>query len=374
LKKLFKIICKPLFMFSFHAFLILGLELTAGYPKFIDWKLAFNINAADGHNFGYEADAWEDDSNVGTDDKAFHADYKSYNATTEIANFIAIVRHQNGVCDIARVWQFKLKGQTLRDYIDSKKSLRSTPTYDNYNFTASSPTFVHKDTDPIFGIDGGLTFNWVYSDNGVRIGNSKTYCKGGLPSKTINDDSYHGLGNEFWLKSNTGKFWFDSGVHQECCWAGGCKVQGSDHGTSLKNGELYGQYAIYVSDVATTFSCNSQDLQISILDLGIEFAHFDRGETGYISFDEFVFEMSDDNDDGVLSLLEYAEARAHKDFGDTATVGNVMTDFNRIDRDGDQYLTFNEVLFDIVDTDKNGMISSEEYSQARIDNTLPNAN
>jgi len=359
-------------MFYISGFLLLCFELTVGYSDHAHWKLAFNLNSADGHNFGYEAVAWEDENDVGTDDKAFLADYKSYDVTTEIANFIAIVRHQNGVCDIARVWEFKTQGKALRDYLKSDVTNRLLATSDNYTYSSTSATFVFNDRDTIFGIDGGLTFNWVYGDNGVRIGNSKTYCKDGLPAASTNDDSYHGLGNEFWIKSNTGYYWFDVGEHQGCCFGNSCKVQGSDHGTKFLNGKVYGQYAIYISDEAHAFPCKDHDLQISYPDAEFmrDFDLIDRGETGYISFEEFVFDMADINDDGVLSFVEYSDARADGDFGDTVTVvADVLKDFSRVDRDDNTLLTFNEVLFDTFDTDKDGMISPMEYSHARADNT-----
>jgi len=354
-------------MSSFSAFLPLLFGITVGYEDGDLWKLAFNINPDDGHNFGYEANAWEDDTDVGNDANAFMKDYKNYDVTLEIANFIAIVRHQNGTCEAARVWELLTPGKTLNEYLDTKKTSRLMATYDNYTYSYISPTMVNKDEDPIFAVDGGLTFNWWYSNNGVRVGNSKTYIWGkDLPGETINDDSYHGLGNEFARGDGNGYYWFDVGVHQGSCLGGGCKVQGSDHGTRLNDGTTYGQYAIYTSDLAETFDCKGFDLEISVSPKWLEDFHsVDRSYDGFLNFDEFVFNIADRNRDGVLSFLEYTAARREKDFSKTATETDFKTDFKRIDKDNNALLTFNEILFDAIDSDKDGLLSTEEYSQAR---------
>jgi len=248
---------------SSPVFILLAFGITAGYKVCNEehWKLAFNINPEDGHNFAYDASAWEDDSNVGTDRFAFNADYKNRSVTHEVTNFIAIVRHQHGTCEAARVWEFLTPGKTLHEYLDTHKTESLMATYDDYTYSYISPRMANKDEDPIFAVDGGLTFNWLYGGMGVRIGN-----KGGMPDVLNGLNLYYGLGNDFFVgrRNSNDWYWFDVGVHQGWCWAYDCKVQGSDHGEMLENGPTYGQYAIYVSDVADTFDCEDVDLEISI--------------------------------------------------------------------------------------------------------------
>jgi len=52
--------------------------------------------------------------------------------------------------------------------------------------------------------------------------------------------------------------------------------------------------------------------------------------------------------------------------------GDVMADFNRIDKDGDGQLNYNEVAFDIADANKDGQLSFGEYAQARGSGYLGN--
>jgi len=52
--------------------------------------------------------------------------------------------------------------------------------------------------------------------------------------------------------------------------------------------------------------------------------------------------------------------------------GNVIDDFNRIYKDGDGMLNYNEVAFDVADTNKDGVLSQEEYFNARAAGNLGN--
>jgi len=336
--------------------LLLIFALMSAYPDDVQWKLAFNINADDGHSFSYRATAWEDDTNVGNSTSAFTADYKSLNVTHEIANFIAIVRHQDGECEAVKVWEFLTQGNKLRDYLDTAKTNSLVATYNN-TYTYTSPSMLDREKDPIFAVDGALTFNWRWHDNGVRIGNSGL-CNGGLP-KTGTTDDYNGLGNEY--SANWNNYWSDVGVNQDYCQAANYNAQGSDHGIFMKGSKLLGQYAVYVSDSTTIFSCSK--LQVSILDtVAIGFDRADRTESGFLTFEEFIFDFTDKNGDGVISILEYTEARARDDLGETATGDDFMLDFNRIDTDGDAMVSFGEFLFDTIDFDKDRVISPNEYA------------
>jgi len=348
------------------------LVLTAGYQDSVHWKLAFNIHPADGHNMGYGADAWDNDKDLGADGKAFKADYKSYDVTIEIANFIAIARHQNGTCEAARVWKFLEPGNTLHDYLNTQKTSRLVATSPKYIYSYVSTSMAVKDKDPIFGVDdGAITFNWWYANNGARIANSKTYYTDGLPAATLNDDSYHGLGGEFGADTQNGAsstgWWYDVGLSQGKCWASACSIQGTDHGTNFADGTMYGQYAIYVSDEAEAFPCKGQDLEISMYDpeLVQAFERADKTVDGFVDFEEMMFEVADLNGDGMISPLEYSEARSHNRFEYTTSDTDIATDFSRVDKDGNLLLTIDEIAFDFADTDKDSELSLEEFARAR---------
>jgi len=284
------------------------------------WKLAFNIHASDGHNFGYSQNAWEDDLNVGSDKRAFTADYKNYDATLKIANYIAIVRHQKGVCDAAKVWKFLSPGKTLEEYLDSKKSSRLQPTSANHIWEYKSPEMMSGKYDPIFSVNGKLVFNWLYRDNGVRIGVSGNYRGRGALTASINDDTFVGLGNSFALDHQYyGWYEQDVGVYKDYEHLGS---QGTDHGSSLKDGMLLGQYAIYISDAAETFPCSDKhrQLQIELAETTLAptiapttFTHFkfglaDRNGDGYLNYAETAFDIADINKDGFLSFDEFQDS------------------------------------------------------------------
>jgi hypothetical protein len=258
-------------MYWYPVFLLFFFDSTTGYLDGSKWKLAYNIHASDGHDFGYGADAWDDATDVGTDETAFTSDYKNYDVTTEVANFIAIVRHQNGNLEAVRVWKFLISGGTLNNYLNKDNTSRLMATYRKSTFSYISPTMLYQDSDPIFAVDGGLVFNWWYSNNGVRIGNNETCVWGDLPGVGDNNDDFHGIGNEFGANTETGEgsaeWTHDVSVHQGDCHGTSCTVQGTDHGTQWgSDGILYGQYAIYISDVENTFPLEDTNLQLSIFD------------------------------------------------------------------------------------------------------------
>jgi len=361
------------------ALLLLTFKFTAGYSDGFHWKLALNIHASDGHNFGYGEDAWDHMIDVGTNATAFTADYKSFKVTLETANFIAIVRHQDGLCEAARVWEFLAVGKTLYDYFDLDQTSRLVATNDNYTSSYISPTMVDKDKDPILSLDGALVFNWWASNDGVRIGNSKAYCSGNdLPAEGVNSNNYMGLGNDLSGQTQSGggsdQWRSDVGI-QDCGVGYGSRVQGTDHGYGYSSGTLYGQYAVYVSDVAETFPCEGITLETSMYDKITlddwfqDFNRIDRHGDDTLHFEEFVFDRADNNKDGVLTILEYSDARAERRFEETAD-GDVLADFDRIDKNGDGLLYFDEIEFDMADTNRDGELSLKEYYAARAENTL----
>lgn len=122
--------------------------------------------------------------------------------------------------------------------------------------------------DPIFGADGGLVFNWYYSNNGARIavpGGYKTPYT--LPGAGENNDDLHGLGNEFGASTSSGtggdKWWHDVGKIGPDCHGSSCQMVGTDHGSRLNTGACWGSYAIFVSQEGTEFVCQGRTLYIA---------------------------------------------------------------------------------------------------------------
>jgi len=350
------------------------LRFTAGYSDGFAWKLALNINPADGHNFGYGASLWDDENDVGNITTAFTADYKSYDVALETANFIAIARHQDGVCEAARVWEFKAVGQTLHDYINIQKTSRLVATY-NSTFTYISHNMANQESDPIFGVDGTLVINWWSSNDGVRIASSNAHCDEDLPSTSENTNKFFGLGNEHGSRSpGTGQgsssWWSDVGTY-ECSIGLAKRAQGSDSGTNYVDREAFGQYAVFVSDDAKTFPCEGRTLQTAMYDLRFlpDFDRVEKDGDDVINFQEFVFDRADMNDDGLISRVEFSVARLHHRFAKT-TEEDISTDFDRVDRNGDGVLDLDEIEFDIADSNKDGGLSYDEYHVARVDRTL----
>ena len=116
----------------------------------------------------------------------------------------------------------------------------------------------NNDDDPIFSLPGDLAINWWYSDNGVRI----ALTGGHLSPPNANDDNTHGLGMHFHANGKTGQNIGANWKHeisniQNCpyplCPITRRKIQGTDHGKSLRDGPVYGNYAIYVSKEARRF-------------------------------------------------------------------------------------------------------------------------
>jgi len=350
-------------------FLFLTLKFTAGYADDFDWKLALNINPDDGHNFGYGASAWDDENDVGNSTTAFTADYKSYDVALETANFIAIVRHQDGVCDAARVWEFLAVGKTLHEYTNIKKTSRLVAT-NNSTYTYLSPNMANKDMDPIFAVDGALVFNWWHVNDGVRIANSNAHCRDELPASNVNTNAFFGLGNDVGApnaKAGAGgpNHWSDVGGN-DCSASHQYRAQGTDHGTHVSDGEVYGQYAVYVSEDAKTFRCKDVTLLTSMRD-GRYVSDFNRVEKdgdNVLNFIEFIFDKADLNKDGVISQSEFSEARSEHRLVQTADK-DVLTDFNRIDRNEDGVLDIDEIEFDGADRNKDGGLSYDEYYVAR---------
>ena len=223
------------------------------------WNLGMNINPADGHIFGY-TNGWATGVDIGSADEALTKDYLSANVWVKPANYIAIVRHQEGVVDAVKVFKFKTSADSLRTRfglpnMNPGRQIVSSggPIQESVSATAENLA-----DDPIFSVGGDLAFNWAYSDNGCRI----ALTGGHLSDASVNDDNTHGLGNDFHVNPLTNTPHSTTWPHdisniQDCPLATcrDVRLQGTDHGSGphLKSGPVYGNYAIYVSWDAESF-------------------------------------------------------------------------------------------------------------------------
>jgi hypothetical protein len=102
---------------------------------------------------------------------------------------------------------------------------------------------------------------------------------GWLSDESVNDDDTHGLGNEFGAGTNAGgiaqniassEWWHDASVDQADCHGTSCVVQGTDHGTSLNDGPMLGQYAVYTgtfdgfAPTQVTFPCGAMAATVEV--------------------------------------------------------------------------------------------------------------
>mmetsp|Transcript_10448 Transcript_10448/g.25459 ORF Transcript_10448/g.25459 Transcript_10448/m.25459 type:complete len:219 (+) Transcript_10448:374-1030(+) len=215
-----------------------------------------NIHPSDGRVRGWDSPEWTGTGNVGTAGvNDLTADFVDAAVWALQTKSIAIMRHQNGVCEAVKVWRFKQDTSMAQRFdLSDASTLRSNVTAGGHIYSEVEADLNGLAVDPIFGVGGDLMFNWKYYNNGARIVMSEAY----LSCETCNDDDTHGFGNDFALSgdgSGSG-YAHDASILQADCHGGTCTQQGSDVGTSLDAGPLYGQYAIYVSEgELTTFAC-----------------------------------------------------------------------------------------------------------------------
>jgi len=113
-------------------------------------------------------------------------------------------------------------------------------------------------------------------------------------------------------------------------------------------------------------------------DLIDDFDIIDKNGDGFLNYDEIAFAIADTNKDGKLSFEEYETARADRIFVDTTYTPTttsstvkysddtyLIADFDTIDKNGDGFLNYDEVVFAIADIKKDGTLSLEEYEAAR---------
>ena len=235
------------------------------------WQLAININPCDGHDFGYYSGWWDSHDSIGSlglVGTAFTEDFVDDDTMQMPVSYITIARHQDGLCEMSKTWMLKNNSQlqSLHDYFsnsDGRIYATGDGSIHDTHIHADMPA-TGEDTDPIFGADGGLVMNWVYSNNGARVavpgGYKVPYT---LPGAGENNDDLHGLGNEFGANAYPGSSdWrHDVAMLSADCHGGSCPMVGTDHGSSLNDGPCWGSYAVFVSQSATEFECQEQTLE-----------------------------------------------------------------------------------------------------------------
>ena len=244
----------------------------------IDWRLGMNLNPADGHIMDFTT-GWATGNLIGTKDTALQVDYLNNTVWNEPANYVAIVRHQQGVLDAVKVFKFINPGLSLKQRFDCTNAevYRSIVTKGGPIQEAISPNATNLSDDPIFSVGGDLAFNWGYglassrtatSAAGTRIVMTEAH----MSAETSRDYLTQGLGNNFRFNPSTG-LEVSSGLYKhEIANLGdkhvltGVGLQGTDYGTesSFRSGDVYGNYAIYVSQDATTFPEPGSHLNLDI--------------------------------------------------------------------------------------------------------------
>ena len=230
-----------------------------------------NINPCDGGNFGYGG-PWANEQDVGDASQSFTNDFLDAEIWKKKVGFITIARHVDGKCAMSKTWELTDKTKSMHDYFSSypgRMYVTGDGSPNDNHISSDIPNDFDGSSgdwkDPIFGAEGGLVFNWYYSNNGARIavpGGYKIPYR--LPGTGENNDDVHGLGNEFGANTNngggSGQWWHDVGKIGPDCHGGSCAVVGSDHGSSLRNGDCWGSYAVFVSEKLRSFDCQGKQL------------------------------------------------------------------------------------------------------------------
>jgi len=235
------------------------------------WYLGMNLNPADGHVMDFTT-GWADDVFIGTYADALKKDYLNRVVWRHPVNYIAIVRHQAGEVDAVKVFRFKYGSWSLLSRFQNMNPGREVVTEGGPIQESVSNNAQNMEDDPVFSVGGDLAFNSAYAgNNGARIVLTGGRIYG--PGDSL-DNNIHGLGNHFACNPLTGiatpgyeKVWnHEISNIQDSPGVGPILVQGTDHGTASNytSGPVYGNYAIYVSEDATSFLEPGQKLDIEV--------------------------------------------------------------------------------------------------------------
>jgi len=193
---------------------------------------------------------------------------------------------------------------------------------------------------------------WLIADADVVLGDVWDYAQRKIYKSSRFDYSY-----------TAG--WYKRSSHKEDPW-----ISIGDHDISkpLKD-ILYGENNHDIKKVSSPYH-NGASVYIrrkkwKILSLKSDFLRSDKDEDKCLNFDEISFDAADTNKDGMLTSSEYDSAIADGLLWDTLSGEDEITEFDLIDRDQDDMLTYDEIVFRTTDTDKDGVISVEELAQIR---------
>lgn len=216
------------------------------------WHLAMNLNPADGHIMDYTT-GWVDDVFIGTYSEALRKDYLDRTVWRHPVSYIALVRHQEGEVDAVKVFRFKVASRSLLSRFQDMDPGREIVTEGGPIEEHISKNAQNMEDDPILSVGGDLAFNWGYTNNGHRI----VMTGGYLSPADVNDDKTRGIGNHFYCKPLIGEpINEDSNSASEIsilAYPPDIPHQGTDHGQSAVVGPVYGNYAIYASEDASSF-------------------------------------------------------------------------------------------------------------------------
>ena len=211
---------------------------------------------------------WTDDRFIGTYSEALNKDYLNRFIWRQPVNYIALVRHQGGEVDALKVFRFKEEGQSLLSRFQDMDPGRNIVTEGGPVLEMVSKNAQNVDKDPVFSVGGDLAFNWAYTNNGHRI----VLTGGYLSPADVNDDGTRGIGNHYYCKPHIGEAispGSKSSAHEISIMGDPLPTtdwwQGTDHGYgSARDGEVFGNYAIYVSEDATTFPGPGYNLGLEV--------------------------------------------------------------------------------------------------------------
>ena len=236
------------------------------------WQLAYGINPSDGNDMGFGSPYWTSERSEGFPTKT---DFVDHQVARMPAEEIMIVNgyEENGSYRYATVWPFRVKGNSLYDYLSGTGS-RSGDAYttcdtvrgQTANATFRSGNLSSVPWDPIANQGGNLYLNFMYGNNGHRF-MSGEQCTASLNKgdhrnglSCVNDDSMLGLSGDFatsfgYVNPGTVTSWtHDVLVYHpdNCLGSQGSLKMGTDLGTSMASDPRTPDNYVYTIWVRTT--------------------------------------------------------------------------------------------------------------------------